>query len=302
MSQMKEIEEYRRFTTPAELHKAINMLRGLVAGITTDRNISSEEIDELSNWCIMHMHLIEKHPFSELIPLIEHIYEDGNVTEEEATDILWICNNFVADSDYYDLITSSIQFLHGIIHGIMADGEISDDEIYTLKQWLSVNDYLEGTYPFDEIRSLILAVLLDGKITEEEKDILKAYFSNFIDWRMSYNLNMADLNKLKEKYSISGVCAVCQEIDFAEKSFCFTGESERAKRKEIAELIESLGGKFNNSLTNKTEYLIVGNKGNPCWAFSCYGRKIEDAIKRRQSGQKLMIVNEVDFWDIIEDL
>ena len=107
---------------------------------------------------------------------------------------------------------------------------------------------------------------------------------------------------LLEKYSISGICAACQEIEFKDNLFCFTGQSLKAKRKDIADLVVSLGGKFNNNLTNKTRYLIVGNDGNPCWAFSCYGRKVEEAIERRKNGQHLTIVNEVDFWDAVEDL
>ena len=34
------------YTTPAELHKAVNTLHGIVAGITTDRQISEDEINE----------------------------------------------------------------------------------------------------------------------------------------------------------------------------------------------------------------------------------------------------------------
>ena len=33
---METEREYRQFTKPAELHKAINTLRGLVAGINSD--------------------------------------------------------------------------------------------------------------------------------------------------------------------------------------------------------------------------------------------------------------------------
>ena len=302
MKDFKAMEDYRRFTSPAEVHKAVNTLRGIVAGITTDKVATKEEIDELVNWCVLHKHLEHKHPFSELIPLIERVYADGIVTDDEASDILWLCNNFVSDSSYYDIITSSIQFLFGLIHGIMADEEISDDEIHALKEWIVMNDYLSGTYPFDEIESLLMSVLMDGKVTEEERDMLKAFFSNFIDLSTSYNLNEIKLSEMKEKYCIGGICAICQEIEFEDTLFCFTGESERAKRSEIADLIEANGGKFKNNVTNKTRYLIVGNKGNPCWAFSCYGRKIEDAVKRRKDGQNLMIVNEVDFWDIIEDM
>lgn len=302
MTQIKELNEYRKFTSPAELHKAVNTLRGIVAGITTDRETNVDEINELSNWCVIHNHLINKHPFNELIPLIERIYEDGVVTKDEADDIVWLCNNFISDSNYYDLITSSIQFLFGLIHGILSDGEITDDEIHALKNWITTNDFLSGTYPFDEIESLLMSVLLDGKVTEDERKTLIAFFSNFIDLSESYNLNETTLNEMKKEYCIDGICAVCQEIDFDGSVFCFTGESERMKRKDIGEVITSFGGIFKNSVTNKTRYLIVGNKGNPCWAFSCYGRKVEEAIERRKNGQHLTIINEVDFWDILEDM
>jgi len=302
MSNYKELKEYRQFTGPAELHKAVNTLKGIVAGITTDRNASEDEINELSNWCVLHQNLVNRHPFNELIPLIENIYKDGVVTEEEASDIVWLCNNFISDSNYYDLITSSIQFLFGLIHGVMADGEITDDEIHALKQWIVTNDYLSGTYPFDEIESLIMTILNDGKVSDDERNMLKAYFSNFIDMSESYNLNAAKLKEMRESYSVGGICAVCQEIDFEDTLFCFTGASEKASRNEIADTIIELGGKFKDRVTNETRYLVVGTKGNPCWAFSCYGRKIEDAVKRREQGQKLTIVSEVDFWDIIEDL
>lgn len=302
MSNPLELENYRKFTTPAELHKAVNTLRGIVAGITTDYKISDDEINELSNWCMSHSHLINRHPFSELIPLIESVYKDEIVTASEANDIVWLCNNFVSDSDYYDLVTSSLQFLNGLVHGIMADGTISDEEIHTLKTWVSTNDYLSGTYPFDEIESLLMSILADGKITDDERNILKAFLSNFIDLTTSYNLNEPEFTALKNQYSIDGVCAICQEIEFSDNVFCFTGQSEKATRQEIANVIESHGGTFKNNLNNKTRYLIVGNAGNPCWAFSCYGRKIEDAVNRRKNGQTLTIVNELDFWDIIDDL
>lgn len=302
MSDIKEIDEFRRFTTPAELHKAVNTLKGIVAGITTDEKISEDEINELSHWCLCHANLIDRHPFNELIPLIQSVYEDGIISESEAKDIVWLCNNFVSDADYYNLVTSSLQFLCGMIHGILADNEISDGEIYMLKKWTTANDFLSGSYPFDEIESLLLSILADGIVTEDERNSLKAFLSNFVDLKSSYNLDDAEIASLKEHYSIGGICAACQEIDFDGNLFCFTGQSLKAERKEIADLIVSHGGKFNNNLTNKTRYLIVGNNGNPCWAFSCYGRKVEEAIERRKNGQLLTIVNEVDFWDSLEDL
>lgn len=73
---------YRRFTTPAELHKAVNTLRGLVAGITTDSSVSDDEMAELVNWCVLHENLENRHPFNELLPIIRNACKDNIITSE----------------------------------------------------------------------------------------------------------------------------------------------------------------------------------------------------------------------------
>ena len=69
----------------------------------------------------------------------------------------------------------------------------------------------------------------------------------------------------------------------------------------MAKLVADVGGLSRSSVTAKTDYLIVGNAGNPCWAYACYGRKIEEAVQLRKQGAKVIIVNETDFWDALED-
>lgn len=297
----REFQEYQKFTKPAELHKAVNTLRGLVAGISVDSGASAAEMAELTHWCELHAHLRNRHPFSELLPVVEKACSDGMVTEDEARDILWLCSSFADDSSYYDVTTSSIQFLSGLIHGIMADGELSDGELSALSSWMRANDFLAGTYPFDEIHGMLCGILSDKKITEDEREQLMALFSDIVDFTSSFNLSAANFAQLREKYSISGVCAVCPEITFEGKIFCFTGESFRAKRAEIADVIAGLGGIFRSTVSAKTDYLIVGNSGNPCWAYACYGRKIEEAMALRKAGAKVVIVNETDFWDAADD-
>lgn len=294
-------EEYRQFTKPAELHKAINMLRGIVAGISSSGDVSQSEIEELANWCLLHTALKNRHPFSEIIPVIEKAISDNSIDDEERQNILWLCNNFADNSSYYNIVTSSIQFLHGLIHGIMADSEISDSEIQSLTSWIDTNDYLQGTYPFDELNSLLHAILEDGEISEDERNTLLAFCSNIVDFRDSVNLNAPDFEELRKKYSVAGVCAYCPDISFDGKLFCFTGESYRATRAEMKAEVEALGGAMRPSVTTKTDYLIVGNAGNPCWAYACYGRKIEDAMNIRKDGGKVQIINETDFWDAVWD-
>ena len=65
--------------------------------------------------------------------------------------------------------------------------------------------------------------------------------------------------------------------------------------------MKKLGGQVRSGVSAKTDYLIVGNAGNQCWAYSCYGRKIEDAVQIRKDGGNVVIVNETDFWDAVDD-
>lgn len=297
----KEIEDYRCFTKPAVLHKAINTLKGIVSGVNADGIANEDEFNELTNWCELHSFLSDRHPFDEIIPLIYDAKEDGIITGDEVQDILWVCGNILNDGGYYDAITCGIQQLEGLLHGLLADNYLSDKEIKQLDRWLSENDFLCGCYPFDEIQSIVISALSDGKVTEQERDMLKVYFSSFIDLRDSYNLNSIELDKMRGTMSVPGVCAIDPQINFKDTMFSFTGKSVKASRNEIAQLIEHLGGHFINQVTQKTQYLIVGNEGNPCWAFACYGRKVEDAINLRKKGTKIMIINEIDFWDHVLD-
>lgn len=296
---IKELEDYRRFTGPAELHKAINTLVGLLSGVAIDRNINEAEFMEVQNWVELYRPIMDRHPFSEIIPVIDQALSDGVLSVDETDDILWLCRNLLGEdsfSAYYNVVTSSIQQLEGIIHGLVADNTITDFEIQRLQGWMDAHTFLAGTYPFDEVYSLLSSVLADQVVTDDERNTLKSFFYTFIDTKESYNVNEPDVTALWEQYTIGGICAVSPSITIAGKTFCFTGTSARAKRKEIAAIIEDAGGLYQDTVTKAIDYLIVGAEGNPCWAFSCYGRKVEKAIQLRKAGRPIALVNEHDFW------
>ena len=123
---------------------------------------------------------------------------------------------------------------------------------------------------------------------------MQAFFSQFTNGGAKCG---ACSEKEKTLLTTAGICALDPEITISDHLFCFTGKCEKASRSELAEIIIKHGGKFNDGVTAKTDYLIIGNAGNQCWAFSCYGRKVEKAIDLRKKGNHILIVNELDFWD-----
>jgi NAD-dependent DNA ligase len=288
------------YTAKAQADKAISSLKGFLLGIKLDDEINVNEINELKKWVTTHKELINRNPFNEFMTIIEDTISNKIPLKETIEDLYWLCQKYENDNYFYDPVTSDLHILQGICHGILADGIITDKEIYDLQNWLNENEHLNTYYPYDEIRSLIISVLSDNKIEEEEKTILMAYFNQFV--------TIQD-NKIKQKIkdntvdvAISGLCTSEPDVVFEGKTFCITGVLQRGNRENLQRDIIKLGGIPIDNISKKTNYLIVGDNGNPAWAFSCYGRKVEKAIKLRKEGHTIILIHEFDFSDIIDDL
>jgi len=72
---------------------------------------------------------------------------------------------------------------------------------------------------------------------------------------------------------------------FAQKKCVLTGSLEKFSRSEAQQLIESLGGWATSSVSDETDYVIVG--GNP-------GKKFKEAKKK-----KIKILQEKEFESLL---
>lgn len=284
-------------TTKARADKAINSLKGILLGIISDDVIDSAEMNELILWAKDHYDLVNRNPFREFMLLIENTASNEIPTKETVEDLYWLCQKYEHDSIYYNGITSDLQLLQGIFHGILADGVLNDNEIFKLHEWLSENEHLNSYYPYDEVRSLVLSIVADKKIDEEERVVLTAFIKQFVE------LKNTETSEKVEQYTadvnISGICAIDPQIIFDNKTFCITGILSRGNRNELQDAIANKGGIPVNSISKKTDYLIIGDTNNACWSYSCYGRKVEKALDLRKSGHTIVLVHEFDVFDAI---
>lgn len=290
-------QKYVKFTTRAQLEKSVNSLLGIIEGISIDGAINAAELGFMRLWLSEHAELQDRHPFNELIPVVQAAMEDGVLSQEEREDVIWLCER-LRSTEYYNKTTADLQRLHAILGGIVADGSISEEELYGLSSWLDDHEHLRTCWPYDEIGSLVTTVLADKRIDEQEQRMLKEFFSEFIavlDGRTIVSPSIS------EGTSIVGLCAVCPEIEFNGSRFCFTGASTRYTRSQLAETVSRLGGEVAPSISAKVSYLVIGSEGNPCWAYACYGRKVEKAVELRKAGVRLLIVHENDFHDAVAD-
>lgn len=288
---------YARFTTRACLDKSINSLFGIIEGIAIDGAINPSEIGFLRLWLDDHQEVQELHPFNELVPVVQAAVADGVLTQDERDDITWLCQR-LRSAEYFDKTTADLQRLHAIVGGIVADGNISEDELHGLSTWLLDHEHLKTCWPYDEIDSLVTSVMADRRIDEQEHKVLIDFFSEFV-------AILDDRTIVSPSISVGGtiigLCAVCPEIEFEGSKFCFTGASSRYTRSQLAGTVTRLGGEVVPSLSAKVKYLVIGADGNPCWAYACYGRKVEKAVELRKAGVRVLIVHENDFHDAVAD-
>jgi NAD-dependent DNA ligase len=296
-------KHYRHIAKRQRVCKAVQTLQGLLTGIAIDRQLNAAEVAEVLNWCDENSELVGRSPFHELKQKLDEIIADGTITQEEQEELLWVCNNITPESEFFESVTQDIQKLHGIMHGIMVDGDISGEEAARFRDWVDTNYHLKGTYPYDELDSLLASVLKDGTIDEEEQTLLRAFFEDFIDYSFTKRVQVETervRRRMPKEFTLPGICAMRPEIKFDGHVFTFTGSSMRGTRTELVNEITKRGGAFSPSVTSKTQYLVIGSAGNPCWAFSCYGRKVERAVEYRKEGTPIIIVHETDFWNAIE--
>lgn len=289
--------DYLMLHGKSRLDKAINSLLGIIEGVSIDGKVTEEELRFLDLWLCEHQTLRETHPYNELIPRLEGACSVGVLSQEELEDIRFLCENLRSEK-FYNFVTGDMQRLHGLLAGIIADSVVTEDELRGLSDWIADHEHLKTLWPYDELASLISIVLRDGVIDNEEQKLLQDFFSEFVALLDDRTITAP---VMLEGSTLVGVCAMCPEISFKGKTFCFTGASSKLTRNGFQELVESLGSSHTNAPTKNTHYLVVGAEGNPAWAFSCYGRKVEAAVKLRKQGIRLTIVHEHDFHDAVAD-
>ena len=172
---------------------------------------------------------------------------------------------------------------------MVSDGELNDQEILYLKTWCDENAHLANEYPSNIVFRRVHKVLLDGVIDAEER-------SQLLD----------ELQKLSGNFFSQTGAAVPEVLDlafdndpmviFPENHFVFTGDFLFGTRNACHKATESRGGEVDDSVTRKTNYLIVGSLASPAWFAENYGRKIQKAVEMAQSGDfEISIVRENDW-------
>lgn len=85
------------------------------------------------------------------------------------------------------------------------------------------------------------------------------------------------------------------------KHCVFTGKLQRFVRKDAAQIVCNIGGFCDNTVTKKTNFLIIGGFEDIPLVKDSKSTKMKKAEKLILDGQDLKILRESTFYDLIED-
>lgn len=122
------------------------------------------------------------------------------------------------------------------------------------------------------------------------------------------NLGIDDLWKTHKGCHSKGIdinSIVPTNVEINEDSFffgkhiVFTGKLEKMIRKDAMQVVVNLGGILDNSVTKKTNYLILGNNDYNAILHGEKSSKHKKAEQLRLDGNDIEIIDEYTFYDIL---
>lgn len=98
------------------------------------------------------------------------------------------------------------------------------------------------------------------------------------------------LDLIKEEYNnISG------------KNIVLTGDFKTGGRNEIKLFLEENGAFVKNSVSGKTNFIIIGAYGSKEWKFGTYGGKVDKALELQAKGKDVKIIKEEEFFKCLKE-
>lgn len=213
---------------------------------------------------------------------------------------------------------------------ILADGEISPDELLQMQQlmesFLANQDGNPGNMAqINELLGFLTGIASDGVLNDREVGALSSWLDqhNAIrdTWPASViidRLNVVledgliseeereDLLQTLQRVTSTNTNATgvsyeastevweddVEKIILPGRTFCLTGDFVSGDRNNIETMLRLKGAEISPNVHKEVDYLVIGTLASRDWLYTSHGRKIEKALLLRRQGSRVTIITE----------
>lgn len=180
-----------------------------------------------------------------------------------------------------------IDELIGLARGLCADGILNDSEVQFLQKWLAISADLSGQPVVARLYQLVDEILRDGFVDEDERSLLFETLNGLGDTTF-------ELGEVLKPATLP-LCVPPPDVTFVGMRFCLTGTFSLGRRQDCARVIEERGG-YEGSLTQDTDYLVIGAYVTDSWRHSSFGNKIVKAVEMRDEKHLPISIISEQHW------
>jgi hypothetical protein len=185
-------------------------------------------------------------------------------------------------------IERDISEMLGLVKGVLGDGAVTTSEAELLRDWIESHPDARSTWPINRIHERLELIFEDGRVDEGERIELADLLQSIVGGQAGIIVGSDAASELP-------VDKPTPAMRWNGSIFVFTGKFAYGPRKACEGEVVRLGGRCSSTITKSTGYVIIGTFGSRDWIHTSFGRKIEKAVKYRDSGCDLSIVSE-DQW------
>lgn len=171
----------------------------------------------------------------------------------------------------------------GVVKCSLTDGKVSEEEARYLHEWLTDNPDVAFVWPAKVLKKRLDTAFADGVLDPiEQQDLLELYELTVGDTRQRPVANAARL-PLDDPPPL---------LSIRDTVYLFTGKFVSGTREECQRRVIERGGRCATRFNLQVQVLVIGTLGSKDWARSTHGRKIEEAVRYREAGHAIHIVDE----------
>lgn len=241
------------------------------------------------------------------ISKLTHITNEMLDTAPEAKDVLNDFVNFISDDILVGHnVNFDINFLYDNLLNYW-DYKLTNDFIDTLRLCRRLHKEL----PHHRLSDMVEFYKIDtssaahralsdcettNKLFERLHDSMLEQFESLDNFKLSFK-------RKRKTIDVNSITTSNENFNtlhpLYQKVCCFTGKLEKLQRKDAMQLVVDLGGIVANSITKKTNYLILGNNDYCPTIKDGKSSKQKKAEKLKLSGQDIDIISENTFYEML---